>query len=100
MTPTLIALLVAAVGVPLNWYVTWRLWRLSRANPGLKVLRERAIVALALALVVTVFALIFLNNDAEHPPLSFDDTKWLTRTAMLLAAVAPPCYWLWLYRGR
>jgi hypothetical protein len=99
LTPTAIAVLVAFVGVPLNWYVTWRLWRLSLANPGLQVLRERALVALALTALVTVFALIFVNNDLVPPVISFDDTKWATRGVMLVAAVVPPCYWLWIYRN-
>lgn len=98
MTPALLALLVAFVAVPLNWFVTFRLWRLSRAEPGLRVLRERAIVALALAIVMTVFGLIFLNNDVVPPPLSFDDSKWLTRGTLFLAGVLPALYWLWIYR--
>ncbi len=100
MTAGILALLVAFVAVPLNWYVAAKLLRLSRARPDLRVLRERAIVALALALALTVFALIFLNNDALPPPLSFDDTKLLTRTTLLVAGVVPAAYWLWIYRDR
>lgn len=98
--PTVLALLVLGIGVPLNLYVTLKLLRLSRASPELKVLRERAVVAVAVLLLIVVFGLIFLNNDLVPPPLSFGDTKLLTRMAMLIVAVGPASYWLWLYRGR
>lgn len=96
--PFLLAVLTLIIAVPLNWYVTFKLWRLSRAAPRLRVLRERAIVALAVAIVVTVFALIFINNDLTPPIVSFDETKFLTRGAMLAVGIIPAGYWLWLYR--
>jgi hypothetical protein len=89
---------VLFVGVPLNLYVTIRLWRLSRQAPDTRVLRERAIVSLAVLLLIAVFGLIFLNNDLDAPVLSFDDTKLYTRLAMLALALFPATYWLWLYR--
>lgn len=95
---TLLAVLVVVVAVPLNWYVTFRLWRLSRSAPRVRVLRERAIVALALAVIVTVFAAIFMNNELTPPPLGPDATRILTRCVLLVMSVAPPVYWLWLYR--
>jgi hypothetical protein len=100
LTSTVIAALVILIGIPLNWYVTWRLWSLSRDNPELRVLRERAIVALVLAFVITMFAVVFINNDLVPPPLSFETTKWVTRTVVLVASIVPPCYWLWLYRDK
>jgi len=96
--PTVLALLTLCVGVPLNLYVTVRLWRLSRAAPHLRVLRERAIAATAVLIVVVIFGLIFANNDLVPPLLAFDSTKFLTRFAMLAVAVLPASYWLWLYR--
>jgi len=96
--PGLLGLLTLVVGVPLNLYLTIRLWRVARANPDLRVLRERAITASAVLLLVLVFGLIFLNNDAIPPWLAGEQTKLLTRLAMFLASVAPAAYWLWLYR--
>lgn len=95
---TLLALLTVFVAMPLNIFVTIRLWRLYRADPSLRVLRERAIASLFVAIVVTVFALVFLNNDLVPPILAFEDTKILTRGAMLAVGVIPAGYWLWLYR--
>jgi len=93
----LLAIAVLFIGAPLNWYVTWRLWQLHRVNPEIRVLRERGIVATVVSLTVTLFGLIFLNNDALPPPFSIEVTKILTRFAMLMIAVVPAVYWLWLY---
>lgn len=83
--------------MPLNWIVVVKLWRLYQAEP-VPILRERVIVAVAVALIVTVFALIFVNNDLTPPIVGFDDTKIVTRSVMFVAAVVPPLYWLRLYR--
>lgn len=99
MTPIILGLLVLVIGIPLNLYVTVRLWRLVHSNPELRVLRERAIVATAVLILVIVFGLIFVNNDLIPPPVSFDETKVLTRSAMLATATIPAAYWLWLYRN-
>lgn len=98
MIPTVLALLVVVLATPLNWYVTAKLWRLSLASPDLRALRERAVAALALALIVTVFAVVFVNNEMKPPPLDNDATKLLTRGALLALAVIPDLYWLRLYR--
>ena len=94
----LIAYLTLFVALPLNWLVTIMLWRVSRQSPEIRVLRERAVTALALAIIATVFALIFLNNDAAVPPLSPEATRLITRTTILVATIVPSFYWLWLYR--
>lgn len=96
--PSVLAALTLLVGVPLNVFVTVRLWRLSLAEPRIRVLRERAIVATAVLVLVMIFAFVFLNNDFEVPIMSFSDTKYLTRIAMLLVSVVPASYWLVLYR--
>ncbi len=96
--PTLLALGTIFFALPLNWLVTIRLWRLYRAAPEIRVLRERAIASMFVAIVVTIFALVFLNNDLVPPVLAFDDTKILTRGAILAVGVIPAGYWLWLYR--
>lgn len=98
MIPTILGLLVLVVGVPLNLYVTLRLWRLVHESPRIRVLRERAITATVVLVVVVVFGLIFLNNDSVPPVLSSDSTRLLTRTAMLGISIIPAAYWAWLYR--
>lgn len=97
MIPTVLAVLVVLVALPLNWFVTLKLWRLARLAPEIGVLRERALVALALALIVTVFAVIFLNNEMPVPLLDVEATRIITRSAMLALSL-PALYWLFLYR--
>ena len=98
--PNLLAIAVLVVGVPLNVIVAWMLWRRYREAPYIRTLRERLIVELAVLLVVVVFGLIFLNNDTLPPPLDLDITKIITRATLLVIAVVPAAYWLWLYRRR
>lgn len=98
--PNILAALVLVVGVPLNLLVTMMLWRQSRAHPRIGVLRERFIAELAVLVLVTVFAVIFFNNDTLPPPLDTDVTKLVTRLVMLGVAVIPALYWLVLYRRR
>lgn len=94
---TIFGLLVLLVGVPLNTLVVVLLWRRSHANPGIRVLGERLVVAAFVLLVVTVFGLIFVNNDTVPPPLDISVTRLVTRTSMLLIAIVPAAYWLWLW---
>jgi hypothetical protein len=93
----LLAAVVVLVVLPINAYVTLKLWRLHRARMDLRALRERGIVSTALTLVMAVFAVVFLNNDQAVPPLSVEQTRIATRLAMV-ALVFPAAYWLWLYR--
>lgn len=98
MIPVILAWLVVLVAFPLNLAATFVLVRLSRANPDTRVLRERAYVAVALLMIVTVFAGVFLNNGMDFPVLNDDATRLVTRTAVLALAL-PAAYWLWLYRN-
>jgi hypothetical protein len=95
--PSVLAVLTLALGVPLNLYVTAKLWRLSSAS-GNAVLRERTLNAVFVLVLVAVFGVIFVNNDLVPPPLAFETTKYLTRAVMLLVALIPALYWLRLYR--
>jgi hypothetical protein len=95
-----LAYLVLLVGVPLNIYVFVKLRALSSCHPEIRVLRERAIVAGVVLLVVVLFSFIFLNNDLDAPALSFEETKVITRLALLVLATVPASYWLFIYRGK
>ena len=96
--PTVLSLLVLFIGVPLNLYVTVYLWRLSRSAPRVRVLRLSAVSSTVVLIVVAVYGLLFVNNDFVPPPLAFEDTKLVTRFAMLVLAIIPAAYWLNLYR--
>lgn len=92
-----LAILVVVVAMPLNWIVTAMLWRLYAERPTYKVLRERAIASLGLALIVSVFALVFVNNEMAMPILDAEATRLLTRTTLLVFSVGPALYWLRIY---
>lgn len=96
--PTALAVAVIVFAVPLNWYVCLRLLWLSHSKPDLWVLRAHAFLALALAIIVTVFGLVFVNNEMKPPPLDNEATKLITRSAILAVSVIPALYWLWLVR--
>lgn len=95
-----LAFAVVAIAAPLNWIVAYLLWRLSRQAPEVAVLRERAINATAVALIVSVFAVIFVNNGLEVPPLGIEATRLLTRGSLLALSTYAAVRWLRLYRGR
>jgi hypothetical protein len=92
-----LALLVIFVALPLNIGVAALLWGLHLKHPHIEVLRERGIVASSMAVIVAVFALVFLNNDLASPVLDFNTTKLVTRTAILAASTVPALFWLRLY---
>lgn len=96
-TGDVLGLLTLVFALPLSWVVSALTWRLSLARPTNKVLRDRAIVALAVSIIVTVFALIFLNNDLDIPPLSTDITRIVTRSVVLVCSVSASAYWLWVF---
>lgn len=98
--PNILAIAVLMVGIPLNALVTVMLWRASRTDPDILVLRERLIAAAAVLVLVITFGLIFLNNDALPPWLTTDVTKLVTRFVLLAVAVVPALYWLRLYWRR
>lgn len=95
--PALLAYLVMVFVVPVSWFAVWRVARLYRKAPHIGVLRDRLVVAVALAIIVTVFGIVFLNNEMANPVLSTLHTRLLTRSAVL-GLTLPPLYWLWLYR--
>lgn len=96
--PAVLAYAVVLFALPVNWYVAYRLWRLSRSSPELRVLADRAIAAFFLAVIVSVFAVVFINNDIIPPPMDVYTTRILTRGA-ILSLVVPALYWLYLYRS-
>jgi hypothetical protein len=100
LTPaSVLAIATLAIAVPLNWFVAIRLALLAHEAPDVRLLRERALAAVFMAVVVTVFSLIFLNNDLVPPLFAFEQTKYLTRSITLAAGIIPALYWLRLYRN-
>lgn len=94
--PALLAYAVVGIALPLNWFLTYRLWRITRSDPSIEVLSERTWVALHISIVVTIFAIVFLNNGMIEPLLTPWDTMVITRLA-ILSLMIPALRWLWMY---
>ena len=96
--PQLFALLVVLIAAPMCWYVTVILWRLSRAAPVGVTLRVVAVMSTSVALIVTAFGLIFINNGMDNPVLNSRETMLVTRGSLLVLSLVPTVYWLRWYR--
>lgn len=98
--PDLLTIIIVLVAVPLTWSVALLLWRASRLDPTVRALRATATMATGTALIVTVFALVFANNDMDDPVLAFDQTRVVTRTSLLVLSTVPAVFWWRWYRGK
>lgn len=92
--PEILSWLVILVAVPLTWLVAALLWRLSNNDPRLRILRAHAVAALSLAILVSIFAAIFLNNNFRPPLLDMHTTQIVTRGSLLVISSASALYWL------
>jgi len=98
--PGLLTILVVFVAMPLNWYVTLLLWRLHRAEPDVSAIQVSGILSTCVAAIVTVFALIFINNTLDNIVLDSYSTQVVTRGALLVLSIVPALYWLRWYRRK
>ena len=90
--------LVLWLGAPLlSWVVALILIRASRRAPAIHALKERAILALILALVGTAFVAVVFNVEAGWPLWSDNTGRVLVRIGFAILLVIPNVYWLWLY---
>lgn len=98
--PALLAWLNVFIAVPIAWTVAIMLFRVSRSQPDNGVLRERFFGQVMLASVVSIFAIVFINNGMEEPrPMGLPQTQVITRLAILSLTI-PAIYWIWLYRNQ
>jgi hypothetical protein len=97
--PSALALLVIFVAMPLDWYVTFILWRLTHTDPKGRTLRAVTAFSFCIALTITVLAVIFINNGMDEPVLSTYETMVITRATLLVLSVVPAVYWLRWYRS-
>lgn len=96
--PDLLAWLNVFIAVPIAWAVAIMLFRVSRSQPDNGVLRERFFGQVMLVAVVSIFAIVFINNGMEEPrPMGLTQTQIVTRLA-ILSLTLPALYWLVLYR--
>ena len=97
MTLNDLLLTVTIALVPVNWFATVLLWRLSRTHPDIVSLRERALVAIVLSISLTVFALLSVSLAIDGP---FDEMQTRTLRRMVIVLMTTPAiYWLWIFRN-
>jgi hypothetical protein len=92
--PDILSMLVVVIAAPLTWLVALLLWRLSNRDSSIRLLRAHAVAALALAIIVSVFAAIFVNNGLVPPPLDTPTTQIVTRGTLLIVSTISALYWL------
>lgn len=95
--PQIEAWLVIFVAAPVMWLVVLRLGRALRRQPDNGALRVTVLAIAWMAGLLTVFGLVFINNDIIPPPIGVAGTQVITRTYALTALLIG-LYFLWLYR--
>jgi hypothetical protein len=80
----------------LDWIVAFLLLRAAFRFPEVRALRERALLAVAIATGVTVYFFAALNAAWDFPVLGLEDGQVLARISVMTIGLMP-LYWLWLY---
>jgi hypothetical protein len=94
MIPILaLGLLLAPV---VDWPAASLLLRAARRNPDIKALRERAALAVVIAVALTVYAFAAFNAMFGYPAWGLAEGQLIAR-ACFAAIGLFPLYWLWLY---
>ena len=90
-------ILVAAALI--DWFVASVLIRATVSFPSVEALRERAFLALVIAIAVSVYIIAAWNIDFGH---WWDDAMSRSIARVCVGAIGlVPLYWLWLFkRGR
>jgi hypothetical protein len=98
MTTFLIVVLFLAPII--DWAVAFALVRAWHLFPGIRSLKERAILAVAIAVATTVYFLAALNALNNFPAFDLGTGQMIARFAVASVGIVP-AYWLWMYwRGR
>ena len=75
-----------------------RSWRL---NPGIKALRERALMSVGIAVFLTCYVLVAFNAINGYTTLTLEQGQLAARLSVSGLGLAASVYWLWLYwKGR
>jgi phosphoglycerol transferase MdoB-like AlkP superfamily enzyme len=94
-----VALILLLIGAPVvDWTVALVLIRATRSS-HVRALRERAVLAVGIALATTLFLVIAVNAESGYP--LWGDTAERVLVRVIIAAVGLlPLYWLWLFLTR
>jgi len=97
MTGLTAILILLLVGAPvIDWIVAIILVQAARRSPSVRALRERALLAVGLAVTTSLFLVTVFNAELGRPLWSDETGRVLVR--LLVAAIGLlPLYWLWLF---
>lgn len=87
--------LLAVLGV-ISWVSAFVLVRAALPRPRIGALTERAIIAVVIALFVTVYALAALNTDAHFPFFDTDTVRFIVRIFVVILGLLP-AWWTFLW---
>jgi hypothetical protein len=79
-----------------DWAVALLLIRATIRYPHVKALRERALIAVAIAVGVTTYFLAAFNAAWGYPVVDLGGTQLIARLSVMAIGMMP-LYWLWLY---
>lgn len=80
----------------INWPVAFMLIRLARIKPHIRALTERAILAVVIAVVTTIYVFVAANTQGGFFVLSQGEALTLLRLTIIGFGLYP-AWWLWTY---
>ena len=80
----------------INWPVAIILIRLARIRPTIRALTERAILAVIIAIVTTVYWFIAINTQLGFPVITPTGSMFIIRCTIVTIGLYP-LWWLWSY---
>jgi hypothetical protein len=92
----ILVLLLIATAI-LDWPVAIILVRTSLRAPSVRALRERALLAVVIAVVTNVFLLTVFNTEAGRILWSNDTGREIVRLLIVGLGLVPQAYWLLLF---
>lgn len=80
----------------INWPVAIILVRIARVRPTIRALTERAILAVIIAIVTTVYWFIAVNTQLGFPVITPTGSMFIIRCTIVVVGLYP-MWWLWSY---
>jgi hypothetical protein len=87
----LLATLVIVL-TPFSWLSAVILWRAARQRPRIGVLTERAVIAVAIGIMVTTGGILTFNRNADHSLFGVEAARIIFSLAVVAIGIVP-VYW-------
>lgn len=100
MEPNTLTFVLLLILPFINWPVAFMLVRLAWIKPTIRALTERAVLAVVIAIVTTIYVFVAANTQGGFLLLSQGEALTLLRLTIIGFGLYPT-WWLWsYYRGR